>query len=70
MTKERASRMKWADDDDLEISQCMTCKHNQGEGKCLAFLNGIPIAILENKHDHRLYFYAGDNGIRYEKIEE
>ena len=58
---------------------CLTCKHfldavgpedEEGERTgplgCTAFPDGIPIEILESRHDHHKPF-PGDQGIRYEK---
>lgn len=63
------------------IIQCESCKHyNRGENNCKAFPNGVPTEILWgeidednlrfiNVHDHKTP-YPGDNGIRFEPIEE
>lgn len=46
-------------------SQCQTCTHNRGNGKCTAFPEGIPVGFLTGDFDHSKP-YPGDNGIRYE----
>jgi hypothetical protein len=48
--------------------QCMSCKHDHGDGSCDAF-KSIPFDILTGRHDHRKP-YPGDNGILYEKKDE
>ncbi|MGD8441011.1 MAG: hypothetical protein PVG53_10775 [Holophagae bacterium] len=51
---------------DLEISQCVWCRHRSSNGRrCRAYPDGIPDAILRNRHDHRLP-YEGDSGLRFE----
>jgi len=50
---------------ELQISHCVFCRHSMRGGKCKAFPDGIPMAILDNTHDHRKP-YPGDNGIRFE----
>lgn len=52
----------------IEI-QCAFCVHLRGKGTCDAFPNGIPEDIfITGKHNHTEPF-EGDNGIRFEKIE-
>lgn len=54
---------------------CLECAHKllrkRGDKalKCDAFKDGIPFAIIAGEHDHRKP-YKGDNGIRYEPIDE
>ena len=51
---------------DLEISQCVWCRHRSSDGRrCRAYPDGIPDAILMNRHDHRSP-YKGDSGLRFE----
>ena len=51
---------------DLEISQCVWCRHRSPDGRrCRAYPDGIPDAILRNRHDHRSP-YEGDFGLRFE----
>lgn len=51
--------------------QCMPCKHLvlkrpiDGNPRCSAYPDGIPIEILMNEVDHRQP-YKGDNGIQFE----
>lgn len=49
----------------MQSTQCMTCKHYQGLGKCEAFPESIPRKILDGRFDHRNP-HKGDNGIQYE----
>ena len=48
---------------------CNGCIHLVAGGTCEAFPGGIPVKILTGQHDHRKP-YKGDNGIRFEPIEE
>jgi hypothetical protein len=49
-------------------TQCGLCKNYKENLKCRAFPQGIPKEILEGK-DHTEPF-KGDNGIRFEPIED
>jgi len=49
--------------------QCFFCKQYTEKLRCKAFPKGIPKEILLGKHDHTKPF-KGDNGIRFEPIEE
>ena len=60
-------RFVWLEGE-VVLPQCLQCKHLIGNGKCSAFPNGIPAAIIEGRHDHRQP-YRGDNGIHFEPIE-
>ena len=57
----------------IALMNCMFCKHFDLEekaiNKCKAFPDGIPEEIMIGKFDHRKK-YKGDNGIRFEPIEE
>jgi len=54
----------------VELPQCVGCRHFGHEGwKCKAYPDGIPEPILTGEHDHTEP-YPGDNGIRFEAIEE
>ena len=46
-------------------SQCKTCKHYRGFGKCDAFPDNIPHEIISNKFEHTAS-YEGDQGISFE----
>jgi len=48
---------------------CFTCKYLLQDMKCKAFPKGIPEKILTGEHDHTKPF-KGDNGIRFEPIED
>jgi hypothetical protein len=48
--------------------QCEACKRYRGDTTCSAFPDGIPVVILQNKHDHRAH-YPGDHGTRFEPID-
>jgi hypothetical protein len=50
-------------------TQCIECKHYRLEFRCDAFPEGIPGIILQCDHDHREP-YPGDNGIRFEPIDD
>ena len=55
-------------------NQCNNCKNYIGGGEstgfCKAFMDTeIPIIIMTGKYDHSV-IYPGDNGIRFEPIEE
>ena len=51
--RDRAARFG-TPDDELEASQCQTCEHFEGNRRCAAFgSTPIPLAILENRVDHR-----------------
>ncbi len=52
----------------VKLAQCYKCRHFLGGERCTAF-EMIPDAILNNFHDHRKP-YPGDNGIRFEPIEQ
>ena len=49
--------------------QCITCKHYWGVGKCDAYEEQIPDAILTGEHDH-IEPYEGDNGIQFEPVDD
>jgi len=54
---------------ELGLSQCVWCRHRWANGqRCAAFPNGIPEAIIRNRHDHREP-YDGDSGICFEPEE-
>jgi hypothetical protein len=55
--------------DDMFSPQCNRCSNYLKNGKCMAFLNRIPDEILDGEHDHTKPF-PGDNGIRFEPIED
>lgn len=53
-------------DGELGISQCVWCRHRYADGRsCKAYPEGIPEAILKNRHDHREPFDR-DGGVRFE----
>jgi len=56
---------------DKEIRSCLNCKHffKDRFGKCKAFPDGIPFAIVSGQEEH-INKVPGDNGIRFEPIEE
>lgn len=53
------------------ISQCVYCSNFIPTNKfaCLAFPDGIPEEVFENRHDHRK-LYPGDNGILFTLLTE
>ena len=54
-------------------AQCNYCRHFhfavKGPASCAAFPDGVPREIRGNEFDHRLE-YPGDQGIRFEPIDE
>lgn len=50
------------------ICQCDDCRHYLGEGRCTAFPQGIPLAILSNEVSH-CHPVSGDHGILFEPRE-
>jgi hypothetical protein len=51
---------------EIGLSQCVWCRHRfEGGDRCRAFPDGIPDAIIKNRHDH-CDPYDGDRGVRYE----
>jgi hypothetical protein len=50
-----------------DVSQCVNCVRDRGNGACDAFPEGKPLDILTNKHDHHKP-YTGDNGMLFEPI--
>ena len=52
--------------DTFGIVQCEGCAHRLGPGRCTAFPDGVPGAIVSGQHDHRAP-YPGDGGIRYQE---
>ncbi len=55
------------------MPQCTFCRHFLGfdgtVGKCRAFPDGVPTAILDNKFDHK-QSYPGDHNIRWEQSQD
>jgi len=57
----------------LPLVQCAYCRHFKAERRdgnyCTAypFAPGIPLAIIQNQHDHRQP-YPGDNGVRFDPL--
>jgi hypothetical protein len=70
-------RFQWDLERDVEVSQCLFCRHWVPGSTCVAFPDGIPLAILNNDVDHRLPM-VGDRGVQFaprtpkdvEKIDE
>jgi hypothetical protein len=58
------TKFQWDLSQDVEISQCVYCRHWIPGGTCAAFPEGIPQAILENEIDHREPV-LGDHGVRF-----
>ena len=54
----------------LKPPLCAMCSRlNVEDYSCAAFPDGIPEAILTNKHDHRKP-YKGDHGILFDPLRE
>ena len=52
----------------FEKCACDECRHYYGEGKCLAFPEGIPLAIQSGDIEHCMPF-AGDQGVVFEEMD-
>lgn len=67
------NKFMWAKGDLKPVvpRQCTRCAHLRSSAvwTCDAFPNGIPAAILTNKHDHTKP-YPGDKGIRFDPIDD
>jgi hypothetical protein len=50
-------------------AQCNTCRHNNFDGSCKAYRDGIPIVILTNQLDHRQPI-QGDNGYTWKLADD
>lgn len=46
--------------------QCLECRNVVTLGTCVAFPDGIPLAIASSRHDHRQPF-DGDHAVRFER---
>lgn len=49
-------------------AMCLCCRHFRGQGTCEAFPRGIPMPILDGRHDHRVKPYALDQGIMWQSV--
>jgi hypothetical protein len=52
----------------VQSTQCLECKHYEGQHTCKAFPVKIPEEIMTGVHDHTRPF-KGDSGIRFEREE-
>jgi hypothetical protein len=52
-----------------ESTQCIDCSRYEGLNTCEAYPDGIPVEIITGEHDHTEPF-PGDNGIRFEAIQD
>jgi hypothetical protein len=55
---------------DVPAPMCLWCLHLYDNNlfACAAFPNGIPLAIVESRHNHREP-YPGDRGIQFEPVD-
>lgn len=58
---------RWSNDP-LVFSICFDCKHYIENGRCKAFKDGIPEAILSNENDHSKPLPDQGNEIVFEKL--
>jgi len=54
----------------MEISNCSNCKNYLGNLSCMAFLDGIDKAILEDENPHTEPLPNQGNNIVYEPIKK
>jgi len=59
----------FSDENTFYFPLCNKCVFYMGNSKCSAFPEGIPEEILTGEHDHTKP-YPGDNGIRFEPVED
>ncbi|MBU1275809.1 MAG: cytoplasmic protein [Proteobacteria bacterium] len=52
----------------FEKCACDECRHYYGEGKCLAFPEGIPLAIQSGDIEHCVTI-TGDKGVIFEPMD-
>jgi hypothetical protein len=62
----KTTKFSWREKE-MNISQCITCRHWVRGGVCRAFPNGVPDVILSNEVSHKKP-YRGDGGIQYEPL--
>lgn len=66
----RKNNKDWLAEMDISVVSpvCSLCANFQGQRKCRAFPEGIPLEIWTGENDHTKAI-DGDNGILFEQIE-
>ena len=56
MPEPTSDNLTWSHRGGVTVSQCVKCKHWRKRGRCAAFPDGVPMAILANTFDHTKRF--------------
>lgn len=67
MANEEENKSRFVSEDDTFVYPvCNNCRHDNGDGTCRAFPNGIPTKILIGKNNHSVPLPEQQNDITFE----